>query len=43
MTEFMRENPRPDHIMMFDFPDYADKCLGKPGTFPVTGSEELVA
>jgi hypothetical protein len=29
-------------MMIFDFEDCADKCLGQPWMFPVTGSDKLV-
>jgi len=29
-------------MMMFNFADFADKCLGQPWRFAITGGDELV-
>ena len=42
ITRFICENPRTDNIVMFNFVDCADKCLGQAWMFPVVGSDELV-
>jgi len=42
LWKFVRENARAYNIMMFDFADCADKCLGRPWMFPVTGNDRLV-
>jgi len=42
ITKFVRENPKADDIMMFDFTDRADKCLRRPWRFAIAGSDKLV-
>jgi len=42
LTKFVCENPRTDHMLIFNFADCADLCLGRPWKFPVPGSDELV-
>jgi len=40
--KFVREDPRADDIMMFDFADWAEKCLRWPLRFAIAGSNKLV-
>jgi len=42
ITKLVCMDPRIEHIMMFTFADCADKCLGRPWRFPITGRDELV-
>jgi len=42
ITIFVCENPRTDNLVISNFADCADKCLGRPWRFAVTGSDELV-
>jgi hypothetical protein len=42
VRKFAHEIPRADVIMMFNFADFADKCLGRPWRFLITGSNRLV-
>ena len=41
-TKFVRQNPRADIIMMFNFADCEDKCHGQAWRFPMTGGYKLV-
>jgi len=41
-TKFVCEYPRMRNIMMFDFADCDNKCLGQPWSYPVTGNKNLV-
>jgi len=41
MAKFVCKKARTDNIVMFNFTDYADECLGRPWRFPITGSDEL--
>jgi len=41
-TKLLREYPRADIIVMFDFTDCVDKCFGPQWRFPITGSFKLV-
>jgi len=38
----IHDTPRADNIMMFDFAECADKCLGWPWRFRITGSDKYV-
>jgi len=40
--KFIRENPRDDDIMMFDFVDCADKCIRRSWRFASTCSDNLI-
>jgi hypothetical protein len=42
IKKFVCENPRTDNIVMFNFADCADKCLGRPWRFAVTECDKLV-
>jgi len=42
IANFICENPRTDSILIFNFADFAGKCLGRPWSCPLTGSDELV-
>jgi hypothetical protein len=42
LWKFVLKNSRAYNIMMCDFADCADICLGRPWMFPVTLSDQLV-
>ena len=42
MIKLVCETPRTDKFVMVNFVDCADKFLGRPLRFPITGSDELV-
>jgi len=42
ITTFNHEKSRTDNIMMLDFMDCPDECLGRPWRFPMMGSNYLV-
>jgi len=42
VMKLVRENPRADNIMMFDFAHCVDRCLDYPWRVPVTGKDKLI-
>jgi len=42
MIKFFSKIPGAENIMMFEFADCADNCLGRPSRLSITASDRLV-